>query len=614
MSSRRDQLLLLYPMHCTVDLNRIAELGLQLRSGIGADIANGPVMSLSGIAEQSIRHSNQTVLILVGRPRLSGTETLLGARDLLESYELHGDALLQHTHGPYALAVIDSDKKRVLLANDRMGRYGWCYRLVGGTLQFSDRADLLGQDSEIDPQAIFTYLFEHVIPSPSTLFAGVMRLPPASKFTWSVAGAEVAAHWRPTFTEPLSPDFPALRDEFRGLLRGAVSREWNEQRAMGRDGQTGTFLSGGTDSSTITGMLSEVAGRPIPAYSIGFKAAGYDEMEYAALAAQHFGVDHRQHYLTPDEVCEAMPEVATHYDQPFGNSSAVAAYHCARIARLEGQHHLLAGDGGDELFGGNARYAKQRIFGFYHAVPAALRHRLLEPMLGNSSFASKVPLLSKVASYVNQARVPMPDRLSMYNLLSRVGLDEMLTPEFRRAIDTSGPLIGHRAVYKSSTGADPINRMLAFDWKFTLADNDLPKVCGTAGLAGVSVGFPMLSDDLIDFSLKLPAHYKLNGLKLRWFFKEALRGFLPDEILAKRKQGFGLPFGVWALQNKNLCRLADDALAGFGTRGVVSPKFLSRLRQDLLPAHPGYYGELVWIIAMLELWLRQKAPAWRFSA
>lgn len=156
-----------------------------------------------------------------------------------------------------------------------------------------------------------------------------------------------------------------------------------------------------------------------------------------------------------------------------------------------------------------------------------------------------------------------------------------------------------------------LDQQLAFDWRYTLAENDLPKVCGTAQMAGLSVGFPMLDTRLLDFSLKLPTHYKLRGLKLRWFFKEALRGFLPDEIITKKKHGFGLPFGVWAVRTPALQALASDSLGQLATRGIVRPEFIRTLLEQRLPEHPGYYGEMVWILMMLEQWLRKHAPNWR---
>ena len=129
----------------------------------------------------------------------------------------------------------------------------------------------------------------------------------------------------------------------------------------------------------------------------------------------------------------------------------------------------------------------------------------------------------------------------------------------------------------------------------------------------MQVAFPMLDDELLAFSMRLPPDYKLKGLKLRWFFKEALRGFLPDEILAKKKQGFGLPFGVWANRHAGLKALAVDSVRAVGERGLVRRDFIKTLIDTHLPAHPGYYGEMVWILMMLEQWLQQHAPDWKLA-
>lgn len=150
--------------------------------------------------------------------------------------------------------------------------------------------------------------------------------------------------------------------------------------------------------------------------------------------------------------------------------------------------------------------------------------------------------------------------------------------------------------------------MTTFDWRYTLAENDLPKVCGTTRLAGLDVGFPMLDDELLAFSLRLPVDYKLKGLKLRWFFKEALRGFLPDEIITKKKQGFGLPFGVWATRNESLLQLASKSVRGLVDRGILRADFVETLLARHLYEHPGYFGEMIWISMMLEQWFQAHAP------
>jgi len=153
--------------------------------------------------------------------------------------------------------------------------------------------------------------------------------------------------------------------------------------------------------------------------------------------------------------------------------------------------------------------------------------------------------------------------------------------------------------------------MLAFDWKYTLADSDLPKVVGSAAMAEMAVAFPLLDDELVDFSLRLAPDLKLRGRRLRYFFKEALRGFLPDAIITKQKHGFGLPFGPWVLQDGPLRELALDALTSLKGRGMVRPAFIDELVHKLLPAHPGYYGELVWVLMMLEGWQARAACSGR---
>ena len=499
--------------------------------------------------------------------------------------------------GAFAVGVRYDDGD-VFLAVDRFAIHTLCYRIVDGRMHFAERADALADaTTPLDPQAIYDYLYHHVIPAPRTIFAGVHRVPAGHCVHFRDGKTSVAPYWTPRFTEPARPDFDALRDEFRTLLKAAVARQLN-------GGKPACFLSGGTDSSTVAGMIGLAAGRPAATYSIGFEAEGYDEMAYARIAARHFGTEHHEYYVTPDDLIASMAAVASSYDQPFGNSSVLPAYYCARMARADGVSRLLAGDGGDELFGGNVRYAKQRVFGRYRHVPAWLRRGVLEPVVGSGAFA-RVPLLKKGASYVEQARVPLPDRMQMYNLLHRLGADRILTPAFMERIDLQAQATSQRDVWRRSGDATgDVNRMLAFDWRYTLAECDLPKVSGSAAHAGIQVGFPLLDTALVDFSLRLPADYKLKGLTLRWFFKEALRGFLPDETLAKRKQGFGLPFGTWAVRHAGLKTLAVDAVHGLADRGIVNKAFVDELLTTHLQAHPGYYGELVWILTMLELWLR----------
>jgi asparagine synthase (glutamine-hydrolysing) len=518
---------------------------------------------------------------------------------LLAAFERHGVDTPQYLQGRFAIAVRDR-RGRILLAVDRFAIDTLCYRLQGAGVAVHPRADVVAErDAAHDPQAIFDYLYFHDIPAPRTWFAGVSRLPAAHRVLIEDGVASAARWWQPDFAERRTSSFAVLRDEFRSLLHEATARQLDGHR-------TGTFLSGGTDSSTIAGMLGTVTGEPAPTFSIGFDASGYDEMEYARIAAIHFGTDHHEYYVTPNDLVAAIGDVARSYDQPFGNSSVVPAYFCARLAREHGITRLLGGDGGDELFGGNSRYAKQRVFDAYDAVPVAMQRGLVEPLFAESAPLARLPVLRKLGSYVDQARVPFPDRLQMYNLLERIGLSEIFTPDFLASVDPVSPLRQQREVYAENAGAAPINRMLAFDWRYTLADNDLPKVVGATRLAGLPVGFPFLDEEIVDFSLRLSPSDKLKGLKLRWFFKEALRGFLPDAIIAKKKHGFGLPFGVWLRGHPALRDFAVQSIRDLAPRAIVRREFVDRLLGELLPAHPAYYGEMVWILMILEQWLQRR--------
>jgi len=548
--------------------------------------------------------------LVVGRPAFPDLQarTLAERGDFAQAWmaSLQGDvpSALANITGHFALGLVQPSG-RVVLAVDRFAVHSLCYSVADGQIRFSARADQLAQEPpRIDPQAIFDYLYFHAIASPRTIYQDIFRLPPGHYGVFENGQLHVAPYWIPDFQEPArTASFSKLKAEFRALTQEAVRKELDSDH-------TACFLSGGTDSSTVAGMASAAAGATVDTYSIGFDAQGYDEMAFARIAANHFKTRHHEYYVTPDDLVREIPTVAAHFDQPFGNSSALPSYCCANLARQDGVTKLLAGDGGDELFGGNTRYAKQRVFGWYAQVPSLLRKNLLEPLLGQAA-AKSLPVVRKAASYVEQARVPIPDRLQMYNLIMRLGPSEVLTPELMGRIDVALPLRLQREVWELPGTCSKLNRELAFDWRFTLAESDLPKVVGATSLAGVEVGFPMLDHQLLAFSLKLPTDYKLKGLKLRWFFKEALRDFLPPEIITKKKQGFGLPFGVWTATTPALLTLATESLNALVDRKIVRSDFVQSLLHERLHEHPGYYGEMIWILMMLEQWLRAKAPAYR---
>lgn len=536
----------------------------------------------------------------------TGSERETIAARLLRSYRTEGRRVVDALQGSFALAVFDGARGTALLATDRLGIQPLCYTVRETALVFGSDATLLrchdGNAPGLEPQSIFNYLYFHQVPAPGSVYRGYQRLLPGTLLEWQAGGAELHSYWRLRYADQRGLEaFASLKSEFRQLLEGSVARAAGQARV-------GAFLSGGTDSSTVTGYLGVVRNEPAASYSIGFDAVGYDEMSFARTTAQHFATRHHEYYVTPDDIVDAVPRVAAAYGEPFGNSSAIPAYFCARMAASDGVERLLAGDGGDELFGGNTRYARQYGMSFYERLPRFMRQQL-ERLSPTSRVVNGLPPLRKLRSFVEQARIPMPERLETYNLLMRIGPDMVLTPEFLAEVDFSAPEALMRSTYETVQADSLVDRMLGFDHKFTLADNDLPKVSRTCDLAGIDVTYPLLDDELVAFSATLKPELKLKGFKLRYFFKEALRDFLPPAAITKKKQGFGMPFGVWLDKNARLGEFVRENLEGLRGRGIVRPQFVDDLYARYLPEHPHYYGGMVWLLLMLEQWYRSAAQA-----
>ncbi|MBE7526675.1 MAG: asparagine synthase [Burkholderiales bacterium] len=509
--------------------------------------------------------------------------------------------------GEFVCCIIDSHTGETALAIDPLGTHVLYYQLLRDGLLFSTSADALlthpQANSEINPQGLFNYFYFHMIPGPDTIYSAQKRLLPGEYLLYRSSHVETSHYQKIEFHEDIKRPFPELQQEFLSLLRKSVSEAIQDQKA-------GAFLSGGTDSSTLAGILTEVTGEPAKTYSIGFEATGYDEMHYARIAARHFSTDHHEYYVTPDDVVETIPLIASVFDQPFGNASALPAYYCARMARNDGLDLLLGGDGGDELFGGNVRYAKQYIFSLYDKIPAPLRNYLLSPLFLSLPPDTGPKLLRKARSYIAQASIPMPHRMETYNLLMHYGFDTVFSPELLDKMDATQPGRMIEQTYQAASGARSlINRMLAFDWKFTLADNDFPKVAQSCHLAGMEVAFPFANDEMLAFSLALAPDQKLKGTQLRYFFKQALQGFLPDEIITKQKQGFGLPFGVWLQTHKALRDIASDSLNDLKSRHIIRNDFIDKLLDQHLHEHASYHGTMVWLLMMLEYWFKQHNPS-----
>ncbi len=556
-------------------------------------------------SETDVYRDDRTLVAVCGHPYWKNSElaALSKSRGLADTiakaFREHDVSLLQRLQGPFALAILIPAEKRTILATDRLGIMPLAWMQSKDGIIFSSDAGAIRShpsvDVTIDPQGLYNYFYFHMVPSPGSIYAGIEKLEPAQYVDIIGTRAQRAFYWQTPYSESATPT-TELAITLQEKLQQAVTRAATQD-------STGAFLSGGLDSSTVAGYFARIAEGQADAYGIGFDAEGYDEMAYARAAAKHFGIKLHEYYVTPGNVADAVPQVAAAYDEPFGNASAIPAYFCARLAKQDGKTTLLAGDGGDEIFAGNARYAKQRVFDLYRRIPAPVRKSLIEPLATHFPMKDQFTPVRKLNSYIQQANMPMPERLESYNFLHRTDPDEIFDKDFLNAVDTHDPIENQRDAYDRAHTPEMLKRMLHLDLKITLADNDLRKVSRMCQMAGIDVRYPMLDEELVEFSASVPSRLLLKGNRLRDFYKQSLKDFLPPETLNKSKHGFGLPFGVWMGQDKRLKELADASLVRLRSRGFIQPAYIDRLLEAHRSEHADYYGVMIWVMMMLEQWM-----------
>jgi len=528
-------------------------------------------------------------------------------------YRRFGADVLDRLYGRFAVALVGPRGEDGFVAIDRAGLETMAYRIADGRgLVFASTADGVCRHpsvrAELAPDALFDFLHFSVISAPQTVYRDVLKMLPAQCLGMHDGTTQARTYWHMPYVEDDRGDEQALAAELFAALRAAVGRVVDDADPD----RIGAFLSGGLDSSTVVGLVGERLSRPVPSFTIVFDAEAYDERRYAELAAAHFGSPHHTYAVTPADTAELLPRLADAYDEPFGNASAVPAYYCARLARDHGVGLMIAGDGGDEIFAGNARYVMQQQFELYQRVPRVLR-RALEPLVRGVPFGDRLPLVRRARGYIRRAAVPMPERMETYNYLNEASYADVFEPGFLDRVDRTGPARRLAAVYDRCASASLLQRMMHFDLHVTLADNDLRKVDRMGRLAGMAVRYPFLDDEVLAFSARVPPHLLIQRLKLRHFYKRAVRGYLPDPIIAKTKQGFGLPVRVWLASPGPLRDFVMDVLNAFKARGIVRGAFMDRILRDWDAEEARLYAQLVWYLVVLELWLQARNPSERLT-
>jgi len=591
------------------DLDRLRDMAARSRESSPAIAASGPFGVFLGGEELPWQGDGSVIVAgdfdLLNLDELrSATGRVAPQEALAVLFEREGREAIRRLRGAFAVAVWDSARRLLLLAVDQVGLRRLYYAVTSAGVSFASRPGLLrglpGVDGAPDPSAIYNYLNFGFIPAPTSVHADIRRIEPGCLVTVQDGAVTVVRYWDLAYVEkPLDLD---------GTSRDTVQRaEAAVARALGDDGvkHTGTFLSGGTDSSTILGLMTRLSGERINAFSIGFHERRYDELDHAERAARHFGAIHHVRRISPGQALEALPQLVEAYDEPFGNNSAIGTLLCARAARECGLTRLLAGDGGDEIFGGNERYATDAVFARYGRVPSVVRRALLEPLLGVLP-AGGAGVIGKAQRYVRRANLANPRRFYSYEFVFAQDGRGLLDPAFLEAVEPGAPWTVLERHFGRVTAPAELNRLLYLDMKLTIGDNDLLKVVRTADEAGIGVRFPFLDLPMVEFTATWPAPFKVRGGEKRYLFKRAFRDLLPRETLTKPKHGFGVPTSLWLRTHPGFVDLLHDALLGSdaSVRAYFRPGALDELLRLHASDSTAFYGDIVWKVLMLELWHR----------
>jgi asparagine synthase (glutamine-hydrolysing) len=527
----------------------------------------------------------------------AATAALLG-----RLYERFGNQFVEKIHGAFSIVLWDRKELRMLAAIDGFGIGRLVYHQSGKLLLVASRVDAFtrsGIDLAINPRCIANYLNFSSNLAPETVFAGIQRLTPGSLLIAEKGQVSIDRFWDMRYDTGTDLNEERLSRALESTVEQAVAIQCKGDALP----DLGAFLSGGTDSSTVVGMMSRMKRGTVKAFSIGFQEQSFDELSYARLAAQHFGAEHHTYLVGADDCMQALPQIVRAFDEPFGNSSAIATYFCAKLAADNGVKFLLAGDGGDELFGGNERYATDKIYAAYQSVPYVLRKGLVEP--GLRLVPSTSGLVGRARRYVAKSNLPPVRRYLSGQFLCANDVRSIFQPCLLAALGDYSVLDIPTGHYQHAPAKDHLDRLLYVDVKITLADNDLPKVTCASELAGLQTRFPFLARAVAEFSGSIPARLKVKGGEKRYLFKRAMRGFLPGEIIRKKKHGFGIPVAMWMKTDPRMRELARDTL--LSRRAFERGYFEQKPIEELFRMHEAtddtpYYGDILWTFLLLELW------------
>lgn len=507
---------------------------------------------------------------------------------LVHLYEDFGPEMVSRLHGMFAFAIWDSRNKSLLIARDRTGMKPLSYLASPEGLIFgSELRSLWAFDSSrlrIAPSAVMQYLAFGYVPDPASIFEGVRKLPPGHLLVWSAEkGTEVRRYWTSPAPAAQLMDETELVETLRGKLDAAVASHLEAEVPLG------AFLSGGVDSSTVVALMSRHASGRVKTFSIGFAEEEFDESAAARAVAAELGADHAELILKPN-VEDTFETIAVMFDEPFADSSAIPNFLVAQLAR-QSVTVALSGDGGDELFGGYSRYQEALA----HSGDGAGRLRQLLSALGlmlPHVFPGRNRLVdlgrSRWGRYA--AMVVKPVRLDEGGVARK--------DQPGGAVYVEDQL---RDYIRLDLGDDFAAAMMQVDLDTYLPGDILTKVDRTSMAVSLEARVPLLDFELVDFALQLPGKLRAVAGESKRLFRRAIRGIVPESVLARPKQGFTVPLGRWF---RGPLRHRIDALRNPSPelRQYVDTAAVRRLVLEHVVGRRDH-SQMLWRLMVLDSWI-----------
>lgn len=519
---------------------------------------------------------------------------------IVHLYEEYGEDFVTRLNGMFAIALWDAKAKKLVLTRDRLGIKPLHYAWQNGRLYFGSEIKSLlraGVSREIDLESLSRFFTFEYIPAPSSIFTAIKKLLPGHIMTVRDGKSEIRRYWDVHYAEAEIQARPEAEyaEEIAARLRESV------RMRLLSDVPLGVFLSGGIDSSTVTALMSETAGGRIKTFSIGFKEKTFDELDYARMIAERFGTAHTEFVVDSTQVAGLVPTLMEYLDEPLADASIVPTYVISKLAR-QYVTVALAGDGGDELFGGYDTYKAFKVARMYRKIPGFLRKGLIRPAVRRLPASEKrLSFEFKAKKFVAGAEYPFEIANTLWwGAYSPAQKNRLFSPALRGCL-SADPFAPVAAQAAGTNAADPLDRLAYLDLKLYLQDDLLVKVDRMSMANSLEIRVPFLDYTFVEFAATVPSQLKLKGFTSKYILKKAMASRLPKEILTKKKIGFDIPLGPWIrkeLRAFTLDTLAPDRLK---RHGYFEPAFVQNILDEHM-AGSHNHRQLLWPLIIFQFW------------